>query len=295
MKRTACILGEPTGWHARRLASLLSDRGFESTIVPWRTLSAEVTLRGDRFAPREFAEADVVVVRGMPGTSTLESRLEEVIFRMDALARLAATGTPVINPPRALEVAIDKYLSLTLLAAAGVAVPRTIIAQDPTAAIEAWESLGRDCLAKPLFGSRGRGIVRCQSAETAAATIETHGGVAYLQEFVPHAGRDIRALVVGERVFAMERHAPPGHWLTNLAQGGVATPVDLSPEVDAMARRAAFAVGAPLAGVDLVQAIDGRVLVIEVNAVPGWQGIEGVVGPAAGEAIAEHVAGLARM
>jgi len=119
--------------------------------------------------------------------------------------------------------------------------------------------------------------------------------VAYLQEFVPHAGRDIRALVVGERVFAMERHAPPGHWLTNIAQGGVAKPVDLSPNVDAMARRAAFAVGAPLSGVDLVEAIDGRALVIEVNAVPGWQGIEGVLGPAVGEAIAEHVAGLARL
>lgn len=295
MTPTACILGEPTGWHARRLASLLSARGFKATVVPWRSLSAEVTNHGDRFEPREFAESDVVVVRGMPGTSPAESRLEEVIFRMDALGRLAAKGTPVINPPRALEVAIDKYLSLTLLAAAGLAVPRTLVVQDPIAATAAWETLGRDCLAKPLFGSRGRGIVRCQSAEQVRAAIVAHGGLAYLQEFVAHSGCDLRALVVGDQVFAMRRHAPAGAWLTNLAQGGSASPVDLSPDLEVVARRAATAVGASMAGVDLLTARDGRVLVIEVNAVPGWRGIEGVVGSQVGAAIAAHVAVMTRL
>jgi ribosomal protein S6--L-glutamate ligase len=294
MKRRACILGEPTGWHARRLAHLLDTRGFELAIVPWRLLSAEVSPRGASFGPPEFARADVVAVRGMPGTSPSEARLEEVIFRMDALAQLAARGTPVVNPARALEIAIDKYLSLTLLATAGLPVPRTIVAQDAATAAAAWEAFGGDCVAKPLFGSRGRGISRCRSEEAAAA-IATTAGVAYLQEFVPHDGWDIRALVVGERVFAMRRDAAPGAWITNLGAGGSASRIELTPDQEAVARGAASVVGASFAGVDLVVTADGRCVVLEVNAVPGWRGIEALLGEAVGEAVADHVASLARV
>jgi ribosomal protein S6--L-glutamate ligase len=292
MKRRACILGEPTGWHARRLATLLEKRGFDPAIVPWRCLTAEVSPHGESFGPPEFARADVVAVRGMPGTSPAEARLEEVIFRMDVLARLAASGAPVVNPPRALEIAIDKYLSLTLLAAAGLPVPQTIVVQSPAAATVAWEALGGDCVAKPLFGSRGRGITRCQSAEAAAAVTATTG-VAYLQEFIPHDGWDMRALVVGEHLFAMRRDAAPGQWITNLAFGGAASPVDLTQDQAAIARRAAFAVGASFAGVDLALAADGRLVVLEVNAVPGWRGIEAVLGATVGETVADHIASLA--
>lgn len=295
MKRIACILGEPTGWHAQRLAKLLGKRGFEPAIVPWRCLTTEVGPHGDSFGPSEFAQADIVVVRGMPGTSPSESRLEEVIFRMDVLARLAAQGTPVVNPPRALEIAIDKYLSLTLLAAAGLPVPRTLIVQDSTDAIAAWESLGRDCVAKPLFGSRGRGIIRCRSADAAAAAVAVGHGVAYLQEFIPHGGWDLRALVIGEQLFCMRRDAAPGHWVTNLACGGSASSASLTQAEADLARRAATAVGASLAGVDLVPAEDGRLVVLEVNAVPGWRGIEAVLGDEVGETVANHIASIARV
>ena len=295
MSRHACILGEPTGWHAARLATLLERRGFRPAIIRWRELAARITAEGDWFRPPEFAEADVVVVRGMPGTSPPEARLEEVIFRMDVLARLAADGTPVINPPRSLEIAIDKYLSLSLLAAAGLAVPQTIVVQDAAAAIEAWERLGGDCVIKPLFGSRGRGIVRGTSPEVVATAVGAGGGVSYLQEFVGHEGWDVRALVVGEQVFAMRRDAPAGEWLTNLAQGGRATAIELPAGWETLARQAAGAVGASLAGVDILPVKGGGAVVLEVNAVPGWQGMETVRGPGVAGAIADHVASLARM
>jgi RimK family alpha-L-glutamate ligase len=295
MKRRACILGEPTGWHARRLASLLETRGFEPAIVPWRCLSAEVAARVESFGPSEFARADIVAVRGMPGTHPTEARLEDVIFRMDVLARLAAHGTPVVNPPRVLEIAIDKYLSLALLAAAGLPVPRTLVVQDARAATVAWEALGGDCVAKPLFGSRGRGIVRCRSADAVAAACASGPGVAYLQEFIPHGGWDLRALVVGEHLFAMRRDAAPGEWITNLASGGSASRVDLSSAEIDLARRAATAVGASLAGVDMASAADGRLVVLEVNAVPGWRGIEALLGDSVGEAVADHIDSLARV
>jgi RimK family alpha-L-glutamate ligase len=300
MMRRACILGEPEGWHARRLAAALENRGLATEVVRWQELGAAVGPGPHRFAPVAFADADVVAVRGMPGTSSPEARLEEVIVRMDILARRAAAGTPVVNPPRALEIAIDKYLSLALLEAAGLPVPRTLVAQDAAAARCGWERLGGDCVAKPLFGSRGRGLVRIRSAEDVAAWIAhpsgpiQAGGVWYLQEFVPHAGWDARVLVVGDRLFAIRRTARTGEWRTNLALGGHPEPLPLPDDWADLARRAVAAVGGVLGGVDLLPANDGRVLVLEVNAVPGWRGLESVVGPAAGEAVADLLAQLAR-
>jgi len=294
MTRRACILGEPTGWHALRLAAELESRGLSAPIVRWQALSAAVTGAGPPFGPPAFAAADVVVVRGMPGTSPAESRLEEVIFRMDVLARLAAAGTPVVNPPRALEIAIDKYLTLARLAEAGLPVPRTRVVQDAESAAAAREELGGDCVLKPLFGSRGRGLRRCISAEALGEATDT-GGIHYIQEFVAHAGWDARVLVVGERLFAMRRTAVAGEWRTNLAVGGRAEPLTLPGEWAALARRAATAVGASLTGVDLLPARDGRVLVLEVNAVPGWRGLETVVGAAVTDAVTEHVIAATRV
>jgi RimK family alpha-L-glutamate ligase len=294
MSRRACVLGEPDGWHARRLAAGLESQGLVASIVRWQALQAAVAPDGPRFGPPEVAAADVIAVRGMPGTSPTEARLEEVIFRMDVLGRLAAAGTPVVNPPRALEVAIDKYLALACLAEAGLPVPRTRVVQDADSAARAADELGGDCVLKPLFGSRGRGIVRVAAPAAGALAADT-GGVVYLQEFVPHAGWDVRVLVIGERLFAMRRHAAPGEWRTNLALGGRAEPLALPEDWGDLARRAAGAVGASLAGVDLLPGRDGRLVVLEVNAVPGWRGLESVVGPAVGKAVTDHVVAAARL
>ena len=98
------------------------------------------------------------------------------------------------------------------------------------------------------------------------------GRLLYLQEFVPHGGFDLRVLIVGERMFAMRRRHP-SDWRTNVSRGAIAERVELTAEMADLARRAARAVGAPLAGVDLLPARDGRLYAIEVNAVPGWKAL----------------------
>lgn len=163
------LLGERGGWHVERLAEAFGRHGHTVEVVSWQAVGAAVGAGGLRFAPDALATADVVAVRGMPGIGSGSQRLEEVIFRMDALAQLEAAGTPVVNTPRALEIAIDKYLSLALLARAGIRVPETTIVQGEASARRAWEQLGGSCVAKPLFGSRGRGISRVTSDLEAAA------------------------------------------------------------------------------------------------------------------------------
>ena len=271
---------------------MAESRGHDVSVVPWRQLGAVVAparpgaprgsspgepARTERFLPSAIDEADAIIVRGMPA-----GRLEEVILRMDLLGRLAARGTPVINSPQALETAIDKYLSLARLAAAGIRVPRTIVAQDPTGIRLAWESLGGDAVVKPLFGSCGRGIERIDSEATllpllAAAAGAPEGAATYLQEFIPHPGWDARVLLVGEEAFTLRRRSATD-WRTNLARGGIGEPFSPPAAWLDLARQTSALLGVELAGVDLLPDAAGDPLVLEVNAVPGWRGLASATG-----------------
>jgi ribosomal protein S6--L-glutamate ligase len=209
--------------------------------------------------------------------------LEQVVFRMDALHRVTAAGVPVWNPPRAVEAAVDKYLALALLDQAGLPVPATWTGQGAVAAMEAFEVLGGDVAVKPLFGSEGRGIVRVSDRELAWRifhALERQNAVLYLQRIIRHPGHDLRVFVLRGRVLAaMRRFASANEWRTNVSLGGRAEPVIPDPQAASLAVAAARAVGAEVAGVDLVEDLDRhRLLVLEVNAVPGWRALARVTG-----------------
>jgi len=306
------VVGEPAGWHVGRLTAALEARGHLASVVRWSEITAGIgvappaddsTARDapDRFGPRALNEADAIVVRGMPGAAGFlgkagpVDRLEEVVFRMDALGRIASRGTRVINSPRSLEFAIDKYLSLARLAATGLPVPRTLVVQDAAGVAAAREQLGGDCVVKPLFGSRGRGLHRLDSRDAMADWLDLPeirqrpGQVVYLQEFIRHEGWDARLFTLGSRVFAMRRRAAPGDWRANVARGGLPEPFAPPPEWIDLARRAAAALETEIAGVDLVSAPDGRPVVLEVNAVPGWRALETVVAADIAAEVVRHV------
>jgi ribosomal protein S6--L-glutamate ligase len=259
------------GWHVRDLARAAAGLGHHATPVDFRRAWADAAA-----ADGSLAGFDAVLVRTMPPGS-----LEQVVFRMDLLHRLEAGGVRVVNPPRAVEVCVDKYLAAAKLAAAGLPVPPTVACQRADDALEAFTALGGDVVVKPLFGSEGRGMVRVSDPELAwrtFRTLERTQAVLYLQQFVRHPGWDLRALVLGGRVLAAMRRTAHGDWRTNVAQGGSAEPVRLSADDEALALRAAEAVGAPVAGVDLLPGPGGERYVIEVNAVPGWRALAPVSG-----------------
>jgi ribosomal protein S6--L-glutamate ligase len=269
------ILSAGDGWHVRDLQRAARDLRCEAVAVDFRRVSAAVPA-GAGGEAEPLAGFDAVIVRTMPPGS-----LEQVVFRMDVLHRLQARGVRVLNPARALEVCVDKYLATAQLAAAGLPVPPTIACQNADAALEAFQLLGGDVVVKPLFGSEGRGMVRVSDPELAwrtFRTLERTQSVLYLQAFVHHPGWDLRVFVLGGRVLAAMRRRANGDWRTNVAQGGAAETVRPSAEEEALALRAAGAVGAEACGVDLLPGPDGRLYVIEVNAVPGWRALAPVTG-----------------
>jgi ribosomal protein S6--L-glutamate ligase len=265
------VLCSPNSWYLADLRRAAAER---HCLVPatFRRLSSRLdqgacqVCSGDT----DLAEADCVLVRAVPPGS-----LEQVVFRMDALARLEAAGTPVVNPAKAVETAVDKYLASARLQEAGLRVPRTAVCQTVDQAMAVFAQWGGPVVLKPLFGSEGRGLMRLDD-ESLAYRAFSHlvelRAVLYLQEFIPHHGYDLRLLVIGDRVLGISRHNP-ADWRTNIARGATARPLSPPEAIADAARTAARAVAAPLAGVDLLPGRDGQLYAIEVNAVPGWKAL----------------------
>ncbi len=258
------------------LRRALSRRGLEAPFFDIARLTARIAHRPWLEADEEALESfDVIFVRLIPGGS-----LEQIIFRVDALHRLENAGVRVINSAATIERTVDKYYTSTLLEDAGIPTPRTVVVEHADVAMEAFHSLGGDVVVKPLFGSEGRGMVRVSDSDVAQRVfraLDLGRYVYYLQTFLPHDQKDIRVFVIGdEAVAAMVRRGDS--WKTNVAQGAQAVALPLDLELEDLGRRAARAVDAQYAGVDLLQTADGGYTVIEVNGIPGWKGLQRATG-----------------
>lgn len=267
----------------RDLSRAAKDRGHFCRRIDFPTLVGSVGLGsvgvGDsaiQAGESNLTSFDAVIVRTMPPGS-----LEQVVYRMDALWRLEDAGITVLNPAKAVECAVDKYLASARLEAAGLPVPPTIVCESAEAALAAFDRLGKDVVVKPIFGSEGRGIVRVSDPDLALRTfrtLERIQSVLYVQQFIENEGFDVRVMTLDGRVLGGMRRRANGDFRTNVACRATAEQHVLTQREVELALRAADATGSRLAGVDLLYGRDGTCYVIEVNAVPGWRAFGRITG-----------------
>ena len=286
------ILSSPKSWYLRDLERAANMR-HEIQAIPFTQLHARV-LSGDchlASSDARLTEFDGVLVRTMPPGS-----LEQVVFRMDLLAQLEARGTSVVNPPRAIEAAVDKYLTLAKLEAAGLPVPPTFVCQTAEDAMAGFEELGGDVVVKPIFGGEGRGMVRVSDPAIGWRTFQTlvqMNCVLYLQQFIEHSGFDIRLFVLGNEVYAMRR-SNSSDWRTNVSLGATVSAYKADDSEIQLALAAAHTIGASIAGVDVLRARDGRQHILEVNAVPGWKALAGTLQVDVAARVLDHLVARVR-
>ena len=169
-----------------------------------------------------------------------------------------------------MQICDDKALCSLALGAAGVPTPRTLLAFSIESALEACEMLGYPAVLKPVTGSWGRLLAKVNGPQQAKALLEqkvTLGSyqhaLFYVQEYQEKPGRDIRVFVVGDRVLAAS-YRSADHWITNTARGASSSKCPITPQIEDIVMHACNAVGARLAGVDLIETYDGYT-VLEVN------------------------------
>jgi RimK family alpha-L-glutamate ligase len=293
------VSGSP-GWHVQDLQRAAAALLIRTNVIDLRSISSV----------DDLSCYDALLIRTFPSGS-----LEQTIFRLALLYRAERKGQLVVNSPAAFEACVDKFTTTARLQAAGIPTPATICCQTLDVAIAAYEQLGGDVVIKPIFGSEGKGLIRVSTRDEAwraCSMLCQMGAVVYLQEFVHHPGYDLRAFVLGGKVLAAMKRSHANDWRTNIARGATAEAVELTGKQEELAIRAAKCVGAEMAGVDLMERMSSKPplttspslsgeegsqtggtgnLVIEVNGVPGWQGLASVTGIDIARKVLEYLAG----
>lgn len=188
-----------------------------------------------------------------------------------ALRILNAWGVLTVNTAAVAEACGDKLTTSALLTRAGVPQPRDVVAFTPESALEAIEQIGYPVVIKPVVGSWGRLLAKINDRDAAEAVLEhkvtlgsAQHSVFYIQEYIEKPGRDIRAILVGDRVLtAIYRKSE--HWITNTARGGEGELCPVTPEIEELCLRAAEAVGGGVLAIDLIEHPQRGFLVNEIN------------------------------
>jgi len=210
--------------------------------------------------PAPWREYDAVIERSLSYNSGLY-----------ALRILNAFDVTTVNTAAVAEACGDKLTTSTLLAKAGLPQPRNVVAFTPESALAALEELGYPAVVKPVVGSWGRLLAKVNDRDAAEAIFEhkaTLGSsqhqVFYVQEYIEKPGRDIRAVVIGDRVLtAMYRKSE--HWITNTARGGEGELCPITPEIESLCLNAAQAMGSGVLAIDLIEHSERGYLINEVN------------------------------
>jgi ribosomal protein S6--L-glutamate ligase len=259
----------------RRIVETARARGAVVRVID--PLEAEMGL-GDEPAlywkRRRFPRTDVVIPR--IGLSVHQ-------FGLAVVTQLELMAVPILNGAYGIAASRNKMRSLQLLAAAGVRVPRTVMASNPSGLKEMVKLVGGvPVLVKLLSANEKTGVMLCESLQSLEAALEAILGLGQnivVQQYLRGAkGRDLRVLVVGGEVAgAMRRTAPSGRFSRTLRRGARFEPVELPPDYAHAAAEAARVLRLEVCTVDMLD-VKGRPSVFEVNSSPSIREAEEVCG-----------------
>lgn len=270
--KLAILSRAPRAYSTQRLRTAALERGHDVKVL--NTLRFGIDLSNDepdlQFRGRRLSSYDAVLPRIGASITYFGTAVVRQFEQMDVYTPNTANG---ISNSR------DKLRATQILSRHNIGMPATFFVRNRADVKQAIEQVGgAPVVIKLLEGTQGIGVILAPEVKVAEAIIETLQSTSQnvlIQAFVKESkGRDIRALVVGDRVVAaMRRTAQGDEFRSNVHRGGSVEAVDLDPEYEATAVRAAQIMGLRVAGVDMLEGNDGP-LVMEVNSSPGLQGIE---------------------
>ncbi len=292
-RKTVAILSRKRSLYSTsRLVEAIKQRGHRAIVFD--TLKCNMVLAKD--APR-------MVYRGVEirGIDVAIPRIGASItgYGLAVVNHLDMMGVPVLNNSVPIARSRDKLRCLQLCSRFGLDIPRTVMARDRTDVPKLVEEVGGlPAIVKLIRGTQGVGVMLAHTLTEVQGILDTFwdlGQEIVLQEFIRESkGRDVRALVVGDRVVgAMRRQAKKkGEFRSNIHRGGEGIPIALTPEYERAAVKAAQVVGLEVAGVDMLESETGP-KIMEVNSSPGFEGLEAATGKDIAGMIIDHAIAFA--
>ena len=253
MNSEITILYDTIRWEEKALLEAGKRNGITIRMVDCKKLSLNLE--------QEPEEYGVVIQRCVSYYRNLHST-----------AALEGMGVKVINCLNTGILAGNKLFTHMLLQKSQVPTPYATVAFSKDAALDALDAKGYPMVIKPTVGSWGRLISKLNDRDSAEAVIEGRENmypiyqIHYLEEFVKRPPRDIRAIMVGDKIVAaIYRTSGDGNWKTNMALGGTATQCNVTSNMEEICIKAKNAVQGDIVGVDLMESDERGLVVHEVN------------------------------
>jgi len=261
-----------------------------------RRIAEEAEKMGHRIAVIDHTRCSVKLGSGKPQVFWQDENITEdfdaIIPRIGA--KVTRHGAAIVkqfemngvfSTARSLSIsrARNKVRTLQIMARKGIPIPETVFSINPDTIEEQIELLGgAPVIVKLQEGTQGLGVILAESKKSAKSIIDTFykmDASILIQRFIEESnGEDIRIFVVGNKIVAsMKRTSEVGEFRSNVHRGGHTEMIKPTGKEQYIALNAVKYLGLGVAGVDLIRSRKGPLL-IEVNASPGLQGIEGATG-----------------
>lgn len=290
--RLAILSRAPRSYSTQRLRTAALERGHKVRVM--NTLRFAIDLSSNepdlQYRGKPLPEIDAILPRIGASITFFGLAVVRQFEQMDVY-------TP--NTSHGIANARDKLRATQILSRHDVGIPATSFVRDRADVLAAIERVGgAPVVIKLLEGTQGIGVILAPETKVAEAVIETLQSArqnVLVQQFVAESrGRDVRAIVVGDRVVAaMRRTAKGDEFRSNVHRGGSAEAIELDEEYQRAAVRSAQIMGMRIAGVDMLEGDDGP-LIMEVNSSPGLEGVEGATGLDIAGAIVDYIANQVR-
>lgn len=290
-KHIGLFSSDPDSRRVRELERAFKKLGVNtSRVIPWLiTQICEKENHTIELGDLELTDLDLILVLDLGAND-----IGAFFNRVGILTAIKEMGVEVVNSVASTIIMRNKAETLRKLIGKGLPVPKTLITESIEDAAE-FVRHNAPCVLKPITGFGGIGVQLIESdfvMDHIYDYFKFHSqifgkGAFILQELINSPGFDIRALVLdGEVIGTMQRVAEDG-FVTNIKAGG--TPRANEINVDDLAVKAAGAVNGRLVGVDIIPDIDGNLWVLEVNATPGWTGLQKITEKSISDIIAGRI------
>jgi ribosomal protein S6--L-glutamate ligase len=286
--KLAILSRAPNSYSTLRLKTAALERNHEVRVL--NTLRFAIDLSTDepmlQYRGRQLTHYEAVLPR--IGASI-------TFFGLAVMRQFEQMDVYTPNPSNGIANSRDKLRSIQILSRHDISIPATTFVRDRADVLAAIERVGgAPVVIKLLEGTQGIGVILAPDTKVAEAVIETLQSTkqnVLIQRFISESkGRDIRALVVGDRVVAaMRRKAQGDEFRSNVHRGGTTEIIELDAEYERVAVQSAQIMGLRIAGVDMLESERGP-LVLEVNSSPGLEGIEGATGLDVAGAMIDYIA-----
>lgn len=276
---------------AVRIGEEIKKLGHELEMYDARQFEIEISDGNLNVPGLTDRNPDVVIVRGI---------LRHLKPIASLVKRLRNQGVKVFDNNFLMhKYSISKVTDLIKLSMSGIPVPDTYYVGSWDEFPAACAKVGYPAVIKSVRSGQGARVFKVDSEKELEdlikqAQVDEKKSKNYIiQKFFDYK-LDLRVLVIGQKMYAMQRIPREGDFRANFSLGGSVVKHDLTEAERELALKAMDAVEMSVAGVDILVGKDGSMVILEVNHTAGMKGMESATGENITKVYVEHAIASAK-